>query len=509
VVQASKLPISSTSTSTSLDNLDNPQPPSTRQLAPPITTFNNRPQPLDKGADPDLKTTQPHSSLTMPPKRKASTLDSDASKASSNRNSQAKALSAGAAAGVKRSRTGTSAAATPAVSIDSEDDYSDDSDDAVDEEDMSSLLPQYQKNKRRTGLKSQSYIGVINKFTIAQNESTDVVATKTHDAASKFFTKRGRDNTHLQLKSGHSSRPLWINPDGTIILESFNPLAARAQEFLTTIAEPQSRPQYLHEYKITAHSLYAAVASAGLTPEDLLGTLERFSKVSVPKTIAQFIKETTESYGKIKLVLKDNRYFIESKDPQMLQRLLTDQEIGPLRLQGEVVKEKAPQMRGLVIPGTKEAAGLKQAPNQPQVPDAITKNNEGGQPQDTEDLFTSITGIKEDEEGDDDEDEDTVHSFEISTESVETVQKRCFTLGFPISEEYAFRDDTKNPDLNIDLRPHARIRSYQEVSLNKMFGNGRAKSGIIVLPCGAGKTLVGISAGCTIKKSIVVLATSA
>ena len=41
-----------------------------------------------------------------------------------------------------------------------------------------------------------------------------------------------------------------------------------------------------------------------------------------------------------------------------------------------------------------------------------------------------------------------------------------------------------------------------------MFGNGRAKSGIIVLPCGAGKTLVGITAGCTIKKGTIILCTS-
>src|SRR5690606_162487 len=34
------------------------------------------------------------------------------------------------------------------------------------------------------------------------------------------------------------------------------------------------------------------------------------------------------------------------------------------------------------------------------------------------------------------------------------------------------------------------------------------KSGIIVLPCGAGKTLVGVTAACTIKKSCVVLCTS-
>ena len=41
-----------------------------------------------------------------------------------------------------------------------------------------------------------------------------------------------------------------------------------------------------------------------------------------------------------------------------------------------------------------------------------------------------------------------------------------------------------------------------------MFGNGRARSGIIVLPCGAGKTLVGVTAACTVKKRVMVLCTS-
>lgn len=35
-------------------------------------------------------------------------------------------------------------------------------------------------------------------------------------------------------------------------------------------------------------------------------------------------------------------------------------------------------------------------------------------------------------------------------------------------------------------------RPYQDKSLSKMFGNGRARSGIIVLPCGAGKSLVSL-----------------
>ena len=42
----------------------------------------------------------------------------------------------------------------------------------------------------------------------------------------------------------------------------------------------------------------------------------------------------------------------------------------------------------------------------------------------------------------------------------------------------------------------------------KMFGNGRARSGIIVLPCGAGKTLVGVTASARIRKSVLCLVTN-
>jgi len=37
---------------------------------------------------------------------------------------------------------------------------------------------------------------------------------------------------------------------------------------------------------------------------------------------------------------------------------------------------------------------------------------------------------------------------------------------------------------SIDLKPNTILRPYQEKSLRKMFGNGRARSGVIVLPCG-------------------------
>ena len=156
---------------------------------------------------------------------------------------------------------------------------------------------------------------------------------------------------------------------------------------------------------------------------------------------------------------------------------------------------------------------------------------------------------------------------------VERVKERCLpdALNYPMLEEYDFRNDARNPDLALDLKPNVQVgggggrgrvpgraaggwagawagwgggsglgscclppssarrcrclflapaspiavtaprppstpsalpthslaqhRPYQDKSLSKMFGNGRARSGIIVLPCGAGKSLVGAGRG--------------
>lgn len=239
--------------------------------------------------------------------------------------------------------------------------------------------------------------------------------------------------------------------------------------------------------------------SVGLDPNDIISTLDRLSKMPIPDNIREYITNCTQSYGKVKLVLKNTKHFVESSDPDMLQRLLKDEVIGPLRVQGseEITKSSAPTMQGLVIPGTKNAAGVERAGTQ-QV--AV---REGEEPPKQDGIYATLN-----EDDDDDDEAEAVHAFEIPDTSVETVQKRCLELGLPVLEEYDFRNDQVNANLEIDLKPSAQIRSYQEKSLSKMFGNGRAKSGIIVLPCGAGKTLVGITAACTIRKGVIILCTS-
>ncbi|KAI0312105.1 DNA helicase [Amylostereum chailletii] len=320
--------------------------------------------------------------------------------------------------------------------------------------------------------------------------------------ASHFFMDQ--DFSWLQLKPDHASRPLWISPeDGHIILEAFSPIAEQAQDFLVAISEPISRPSFIHEYKLTSYSLYAAV-SVGLQTEDIIEVLNRLSKVPVPETIINFIRERTLSYGKVKLVLKHNKYFVESTHPETLQALLKDKTIRDARVVSQAPETnkmttfttaKAPVKGSLVIPGTKEGDKGKE--------DAA--KGTGGSGSADADLFTSVVGVEGDEI---DEDDDNVHAFEIDDAKIDEVKKRCNELEYPMLEEYDFRNDTVNANLDIDLKPATVIRPYQETSLSKMFGNGRARSGIIVLPCGAGKTLVGITAACTIKKSCLVLCTS-
>ncbi|KAG9315264.1 P-loop containing nucleoside triphosphate hydrolase protein [Chiua virens] len=325
-----------------------------------------------------------------------------------------------------------------------------------------------------------------------------------------------QDFSWLHLKPDHASRPLWISPeDGHIILEAFSPIAEQAQDFLVAISEPVSRcaskatrPAFIHEYKLTSYSLYAAV-SVGLQTEDIIEVLNRLSKVPVPESIISFIRERTLSYGKVKLVLKHNRYFVESSHPDTLQLLLKDKVIRDARVASQqtdnsiraatFTTSKAPVKGNLVIPGTKEAEKKKD--------ESTTTRPTGisGTAAPDNDLFTSIVGV----DGDDiEEDDDNVHAFEIDDAKIDDVKRRCNELEYPMLEEYDFRNDTINANLDIDLKPATVIRPYQETSLSKMFGNGRARSGIIVLPCGAGKTLVGITAACTIKKSCLVLCTS-
>ncbi|KMZ63041.1 hypothetical protein ZOSMA_42G00800, partial [Zostera marina] len=288
---------------------------------------------------------------------------------------------------------------------------------------------------------------------------------------------RKRDFTKLELKPDHQNRPLWACADGRIFLETFSLLYKQAYDFLIAIAEPVCRPHYMHEYNLTPHSLYAAV-SVGLETETIISVLNKLSKTMLPKEMIEFIQESTSNYGKVKLVLKKNRYFVESPYQEVLRKILKDEVISQARLHHPVDSLGTDEF-------TVSKAAVEMAKGHEELLNGV-----------------DVAAVTEEIEN---------HSFEIDPSEVENVKQRCLpnALNYPMLEEYDFRNDTVNPDLNMELKPQAQPRPYQEKSLSKMFGNGRARSGIIVLPCGAGKSLVGVSAASRIRKSCLCLATNA
>ncbi|KAH7396355.1 P-loop containing nucleoside triphosphate hydrolase protein [Pyrenochaeta sp. MPI-SDFR-AT-0127] len=321
-------------------------------------------------------------------------------------------------------------------------------------------------------------------------------AGRVRDAAADLFRKS--DQWNAPLKPDHHNRPLWVNDAGGIILESFHALFDEAQDFLINIAEPQSRVSKMHEYQLTTHSLFAAV-SVGHSSKEIIDKLDKYSKTALSDAIVAFVEKSTSAFGKAKIVLKKTLSYIESEDPSILQKLLRDPIVAECRADTTdgLIKEAAPKIGQMAIPGTKMAAGANQMAQQQQQQQIPPENPA------PDDMIASLR------EDDDDDEVAQVHSFQIKSEERERVVKRCRSIGLPLTEEYDFNNDEVNANLEIDLKPHAQIRYYQEKALSKMFSNSRARSGIIVLPCGAGKTLVGITAACGVKKSVIVLCTSA
>ncbi|KAG7352817.1 DNA repair helicase rad25 [Nitzschia inconspicua] len=298
----------------------------------------------------------------------------------------------------------------------------------------------------------------------------------------------GADFSNLTLKPDHIQRPCWTCPDGHIYLEAFHDLYLQAYDFLVAIAEPVARPEFVHQYKLTPYSLYAAVAT-NIETESIINVLERLSKNALPIQVKKFVRDCTSKYGKARLVLKHNKFYVESEYPMVLRELLRDPTIAQARIQEDV--ENVDE-HGFIT--NAKAEEMKENLEMLREPDEDSDDDDDGDNQDQEQNQKKPT---------------TVVSFQVDGAKVENVKRQAIELDYPLMEEYDFRNDTMNPNVPLfDLKPITRIRRYQERSLAKMFGNGRARSGIIVLPCGAGKTLTGVTAAQTIKKSCVCLATN-
>lgn len=271
-------------------------------------------------------------------------------------------------------------------------------------------------------------------------------------------------------------KPIWIFPDGYLLYEKFFQDSEEIEDFLISISEPLSRKKLIHEYVLTPYSLYASVTS-GISVEGTIKILRKLSKNRFPKVIFRMINISTRFFGKVNLILFKNHYFIYAPNYKILKILLTDWQMGQSNLSLVVYPKKNLNiLKKIVKLNPKKYFSLKNK--------VFLLNF-------MKNLPTSL-----------------LFSFDPEKHDVQEIKKRCVELDCPLLEEYDFINDIFVPNIRLDLKPSSIIRKYQEKAIFKMFNRGRARSGVIILPCGAGKTIIGITAATIIKKTALIVCNS-
>jgi DNA excision repair protein ERCC-3 len=97
-----------------------------------------------------------------------------------------------------------------------------------------------------------------------------------------------------------ASGPLIVQSDRTVLLEVAHPQAEDARHDLSVFAELERAPEHIHSYRITRLGLWNARA-AGHSADDMLATLEKYSRFAIPQSVSVDIAETVSRYGRLQI----------------------------------------------------------------------------------------------------------------------------------------------------------------------------------------------------------------
>ena len=94
--------------------------------------------------------------------------------------------------------------------------------------------------------------------------------------------------------------PVIVQGDGKVLLETTHARYEEARDFLARFAELEASPDLLHTYRITPLSLWNAACS-GMTKDDIVDRLRSLTKFDIPPDVLQNVSDTIERYGLVKL----------------------------------------------------------------------------------------------------------------------------------------------------------------------------------------------------------------
>jgi DNA excision repair protein ERCC-3 len=284
-----------------------------------------------------------------------------------------------------------------------------------------------------------------------------------------------------------SANPLIVQSDRTLLLDVHAPGAEDARAAIMPFAELEKSPEHIHTYRITPLSLWNA-AGAGFAPSDIVTALNTYTRYPVPAGILEGFSDTMSRYGKIRL---------------LSEAQLADTYSAVFHTIGAASS----------VPAKPDAAihTIGAASDIPAGPEAATESiaEELLLVCEEKAVLEEIGAAKPLEKYL----QRTSLGFRLRLIDRGSVKRELIKLGWPVKDEAPF---VKGEDLAIDLRsigtsgrPFA-PRDYQVEAAHSVFGNGGPGTGygVVVLPCGSGKTVVGMTFMTLLKTNTLVLTTN-
>lgn len=240
------------------------------------------------------------------------------------------------------------------------------------------------------------------------------------------------------------------------MLDVHAPLAEECRNALIPFAELEKSPEHLHTYRLSPLSLWNA-ASVGFSADDAVAVLQKYARYDVPQSVCVWIKEIVSRFGKLTLLPGFEKEVENEK--------------------GEVVVEQYLYLTAASDPIYKEILS-----------NPIVKK-----------YLCAYDQLP--------------RSFMLKLTDRGTIKQLLLQAGWPVKDEVPLVD---GEPLDVSLRQTTaagkplQIREYQKASAAALIGDKGPGTGFgtIVLPCGAGKTVVGMTIMDMLKTSTLIITTN-
>ena len=268
--------------------------------------------------------------------------------------------------------------------------------------------------------------------------------------------------------------PLIVQSDRTLLLDVHAPLADECRNELIPFAELERSPEHLHTYRLTPLSLWNA-SSAGFTPQDAVNVLQKYARYDVPQSVSLWITETAGRFGKLRMIPGP---CVEVKSVKTQDGTAVYEQYLYL-----VTKERPVYLEIKANPQAKKYL----------VPCAYDEN-----------AVSVKTELSSEEKN---------YCFSLKLTDRGTVKQLLLQSLWPVKDEIQLED---GEPLDFQLRSVTsagkplEIREYQNAAAAALVGNKGPGTGFgtIVLPCGAGKTIVGMKIMDLLKTSTLIITTN-